>query len=92
MGLSIFVMNNVQYVAAAYKSHTNCACVFANHKGATRILNAFVFISIGFLFRKMCDLVSWLLKLNIYVSLLISNDSKNYSNVIFIFLFKFLKL
>ena len=65
---------------------------FANHIGATHILNAFVFISIGFLFRKMCDLVSWLLKLNIYVFLFNSNDSKNYSNIIFIFVFKFLKL
>ena len=42
--------------------------------------------------KKMFDLVSWLLELNIKVSLLISNDSKNCCNAIFVFVFRFLKL
>jgi hypothetical protein len=48
MDLSIFVKYNVQYVAIASRSSTNCISIFTNHKGAMRILNAFVSVSIGF--------------------------------------------
>jgi len=65
--LSIFIIYDVQYVASAYGSKTNQISIFANHKWITHILNALVFMFLGVHFKKMCNFVHLLLKLNIYV-------------------------
>jgi hypothetical protein len=65
--LSIFVIYDVQYVVVAYRSKINWIFVFANHKWTTHILNALIFIFLGICFKKMCNFVNLLFKLNIYV-------------------------
>jgi hypothetical protein len=42
--LFIFVIYDVQYVATTYGSKINWIYVFVNHKWATHILNALVFM------------------------------------------------
>jgi hypothetical protein len=54
--LSIFVIYDVQYVAFTYGFKINWTFVFANHKWATSILNALVFIFLGIHFKKNVQL------------------------------------
>jgi hypothetical protein len=61
------VIYDVQYVVVTYESKINWISIFANHKWATLILNALVFMFLGVCFKKMCGFVNSLLKFNIYV-------------------------
>jgi hypothetical protein len=63
---NIFVIYDVQYVITAYGSKINWISIFANHKWATHILNALVFMFFRIYFKKMYSFVNFLLKLNIY--------------------------
>jgi len=76
--LSILVMYDVQYDAATYGFKINWIFVFANHKGATRILNAWVLIFDGVHLRKFLNLICMFLHQDVV-------DLKNLGNVIFSF-------
>ncbi len=59
----------MQYDILTYEFKINWICVFANHKGATHMLNVLVLIFDSVHFRKMCDFINFFLNFNIYVSL-----------------------
>jgi len=65
--LSILVMYDVQYDAATYGFKINWIYVFANHKGAARMLNAWVLIFDGVHYKKICGFNNLLFKLNMHV-------------------------
>jgi hypothetical protein len=81
--LSIFVMYDVQYDVVEYGFKINWISIFANHKGATCMLNGLVLIFDGVHLRKMFGFINLLLKLNMYIFSSRCNRLKNSKNVMF---------
>ncbi len=79
--MSILVMYDIQYDAIAYASKINWIFIFANHKGATRMLNALVSIIDGVCLIKMFGFINLLLKFSMYVSSSRCSRLKNLENV-----------
>jgi hypothetical protein len=85
-------MYDVQYDAATHGFKINRKSVFANHKGAARMLKALVLIFNGVHLRKMFGINNLLLKLNMYVFSSRCSRFKNSKNVIFSSILKYFKI
>jgi hypothetical protein len=57
----------VQYDVLTYEFKINW--IFANHQGATHMLNVLILIFDSVRFRKMCGFINLFLNFNMYVSL-----------------------
>jgi hypothetical protein len=89
--LFIFVIYDAQYVVTAHGFKINWIFIFANHKWATHVLNALVFVFLRVCLKTMCSFVNLLLKFNIFLFSLGFKEFKNKKKIYFYFSFKSFK-